>query len=231
LVNWGSSAGHCDETTKAWTGIIPEFYYDLISRIPPGMFLTIAILSERFSRTGDKFSDYKAISSGIAALITILLIGSSYALGTFISAPAKFVAMLYTSRTWRRTIDAEQQLFSKLKSQKPFESFDFSSPSKIKEQEARRLYRTVHDYLKLKDTQAKVVLPKLTAESSLCNNSAIAFLLYLIIHAFNCGWDKAISEWYLYLIGVLFVSALFWMASAKYYRAIESHVVYLRVQS
>ena len=31
---------------KSWTGSVPEFFYDLISRVPPGVFLVIAVLVE-----------------------------------------------------------------------------------------------------------------------------------------------------------------------------------------
>jgi hypothetical protein len=217
-----------EEQIKSWIGIIPEFYYDIISRIPPGSFLVLGVVYELFARNGDKLSNYTNLSGGVSVLLTILLIIASYTVGLFLNVPTKYLSMMYTSGIWRRIIKQEQSLFLSLKKKKEFKSFDLSPSSKINDEDARRLYRTIHDVLKLKNPQAKLFLPKLMAESALCNNFSFALFIFLILHAINCEWQKAISEWYVYLIGALFCIILVWMASARLYRALETHIVFLR---
>jgi hypothetical protein len=216
-----------NDPTKTWITIVPEFYYDLISRIPPGMFLILGVIFEILETHNKTISDYKDFNTAFVILFTILLLTAAYSVGLFINIPTKYLAMIYTAKAWRRVINDEKSLFKELKEQDIFKDFNFISPSTIKEHEARRLFRRVHDLLKLKDNQAKVILPKLTAESSLCSNTAFALIIYLIIHGINCGWDKVLTQWLAYLICLSLSFLLALLAGSKYYRAIETHIVFL----
>ena len=216
-----------DDPAKTWTTVVPEFYYDLISRIPPGVFLILGVIFEILESHNKTISDYKDFNTAVVILFTVLLLAAGYSVGLFINTPTKYFAMIYTAKAWRRVINDEQPLFKELKKQEIFKEFNFDSPSAIKEPEARRLFRRVHDLLKLKDNQAKVILPKLTAESSLCNNTAFALVIYLVIHGINCGWDKVLAQWFAYLACVIFSFLLVLLGGSKYYRAIETHIVFL----
>jgi hypothetical protein len=218
------------EPTVTWTSVVPEFYYDLISKIPPGVFLFLGLLYEVHMRAcGTSLMVYKDVNAGVVGLFTVLLIAGGYSLGIFISAPERYLAMRYTYRTMRQFVLSQQEIFKEAKKYPPFDSFDFSNPAGMSRDSLRSLYRTMHDFLKLTDPIAKATLPKMISESVLCNNSAIALGVYGLIHAAANSFVDVRAHWHLYVMGLIGCIVLWRFAWLKFQRAIETHVFYLKL--
>jgi hypothetical protein len=154
-----------EEAGKTWS-IIPEFFFDLISRIPAGIFLIL--LTTKFVVPDQaNFSDID-----LSKLFLLILFG--YSVGIMLSAPAKLLAKFYFKSVWKKYLEREKATLTKFLVVHPLENINSDSLTNLDNKQIQFIYRETHDYTKNNNEQAKVMLPKLSAESSVANNFAAA---------------------------------------------------------
>ena len=159
--------------SKEWAGIIPEFYYDIISRIPAGMVL-IAILA--FSVLSgyqiDKIGKW-LLEGGVGefplAFVFILYFGASYAITIPLTIFGPIARSSYSWIVWKSIKALYNTEIYELE-----QYYGYCA-------ETKKFYRMLHDKLKVLDVNARVLLPKLEAEVCLCDQMAVSFALGAIV--------------------------------------------------
>lgn len=178
-----------------WVSLIPEVYFDVISRIPPGVLLVIGLIYAVRPTLWHDLTPGQTTSGNPLqppyTLLFIFLIGAGYAAGIMLSVCGALLSRLY----FRRHFVAAANAFSKevrdwtwkLTSEAP-EAPDWLKLSKEELQEkCGVLYRRQHDHLKAGSRQAMALLPKMDAEAKLCGNtSAACFSLAVLLPAIRC---------------------------------------------
>ncbi len=159
-----------------WFKLIPEFHYDLISRIPPGTFLLLVIMwmVRPILNIFCEFWELDGIAFGSAFL---LLLGGGYVVGVILTPLGNFVSLTYTRLIWKAAI---------LSCKEPINWFcgmyQISYPKTFANY--RLFEHRVHDYLKTNNEQAMNVLSKMHAEAFLCNNFLPVLILIPIIDVY-----------------------------------------------
>ena len=202
--------------SKEWAGIIPEFYYDLISRIPAGMVL-IAILA--FS----VLSGYQIDEIGKWLLggeiggfpfvfVFILYFGASYAIAVPITILGPIVRLLYNRIVWQTIKVLYKTELHELEQRYGERA------------ETKKFYRLLHDELKVKDASARVLLPKLEAEVCLCDQMAVSFALgAIVLYANSVVSIKMISTFIYIAIGFLICGGY------RFHCLIARHISFSRI--
>lgn len=202
---------------------IPEFFFDIIARIPSGMLFSVLIYTVIYNQ------NLKEIWTNISFgnLLVVLLI--SYTVGILLSAPAKFMAKIYFKRVWKRIVKREKNVIDKFLLIHPLENIS-GNLDELDSTKYLYLYRETHDYSKNYNPIAKVMLPKLSAESSLANNLATAIILFLLLLLF-VDLSKIypiINIWnYFWLLPVC--ALLVWIAAERYDRLLGSQFSFLKI--
>jgi hypothetical protein len=78
--------------------VIPEVYYDLISRVPPGV-LVVASLYLLYVPRSSRIN-VEAITASGAALVLAGLLGSGYAVGLLISSLGDNIRQMHRRNDW-----------------------------------------------------------------------------------------------------------------------------------
>lgn len=175
---------------STWPALIPEFYYDLISRIPSGTLLLILLMYELIGEKGRQVAldlMRRGELEGIPfAGLFILLISGGYALGILISPLGHLIRRLYLSAVWKDLIKKQPELFSAV-----CQAYDIAVPASdlqtphpksfttLKARDFLKIYRLMHDHLKALDPQPRVLLPKMSAEAALCENLIAVVVVWL----------------------------------------------------
>ena len=92
------------------------------------------------------------------------------------------------------------------------------------------IYRKTHDFTKNKNSQAEVMLPKLSAECSVANNILASLIIFLAIYLINFFINNAnfhFSFWYIVVIALLF--GLFLIGRERFDRLLSSQLTYLEI--
>jgi uncharacterized membrane protein YobD (UPF0266 family) len=82
----------------------------------------------------------------------------------------------------------------------------------------RQIYRELHEFLKETDPQARLVLPKMNAESSLCSNLLVAFVIILPPLVMRHGWFSVSVIWSALALAVCLYASFY-----RTRRSIERH--------
>jgi hypothetical protein len=175
-----------------WPSLIPEIYYDLISRVPPGVLLFLALLV-----AGSRLSlgQIQSVSFGAATILLLLLVLAGYTLGILMTPLADIFHRTYKRSVWRETISKQdfgplvQLIDSNFNLCLPKNEKNELDVDKIERRHYDLLDRVMHDYLKGIDPQAKLILPKMRAEARLCDHLFVALLCVGRIMAY-CLWVK-----------------------------------------
>lgn len=185
--------------SKDWAAIIPEFYYDLISRIPAGMVLLsvigISVLSQ------DQMSVLKAwlfagkIEGFPFTIIFIIFFCTGYVVSIPLTMLGACVRKLYGHFIWaliKKAYAAEVQGLERQYESKADES---------------RFYCLIHDDLKQNNPHALLLLPKMSAEVSLCDNLTAAFVLAVLFVSIFSSVSIKFPAYFLCIATFCFVSA------------------------
>jgi len=220
-----------EETIKKNLGIIPEFYFDLISRIPAGIFLFVMVLLEFKCLPSLEGDWYLKIEVGFSFLILLSLLCIGQCLGIFLSVVGKHIARIFfTSNVWKKYAENDKELIFNFIDYQKIKSIDKEKFSEWKDNEYQKIYRESHDLIKDKNEKAMLLLPKLSAESSLCNNISASIFLSLIIHFIHRALYSSMNylSWNYYVWVVVVFLFVVWIAKERYDRLIKSHISFLR---
>jgi len=212
---------------KNWS-FIPEFYFDLISRIPPGIFLTLILLFEFGFFKSTNFDTFVKLEAGPSFLLLFASIITGQTLGIFLSAIGKKISeKIYSNKIFNNYRKQDFELFNwfietlKIK---------LEIPNKIDTKDSQFLYREITEFVKSNSGKSGIILPKLSAEASVCNNSVAAILVATIIHLLHCIFYSGDSfyHWSTYIWTILILSALLWIGKERYQRMIKTLIALLR---
>lgn len=164
--------------------LIPEIYYDLIARIPAGIFFVLAIIGCGGLFLPGEIFDFRNLSGLDLAptiILIILLFGAGYLVGIVTTFLGEFL-LPFRSHNWKKICPDHNKevgyFFGHIK-----ESIDLPTKegnldySQFKKSHYDKLDRRMHDFLKKIDIEGKTILPKTLAEVVLCNNLFWSFLL------------------------------------------------------
>lgn len=171
------------EEVREWASLIPEIYYDLIARIPAGTLLVLGILSyQRLLTSGAPFDLQKLrYSSGAFILVLlVLLLGTGYVASMLLTPLCSFLYGRYRPLLWKRYREEyEKEIVEFMQVvQLKFQSVQ---PSKLDLRQIEEFEQQMHDFLMAKSDHARVILPKMRAEASLCNNLTLVLSLFLLL--------------------------------------------------
>jgi hypothetical protein len=236
-------------------GILPEFYYDLISRILPGALLIGGVIF--FSGKIDSARALKLVLSltSTAAFVILVVCGTAaYVLGILLSVFHRGIRWLYIPGVWRPLLVRYAGLIKERQQELGLSHSDELFPdavgpaakrSLLARGKSRRianaavrslvqpLYSPLHDFLKTRDPQARLVLPKMSAETSLCDNLVVISLIISVIPLYRLmkAWPVAApvsqSSEIRTLLALWFISILcFVVARYRYAGLIQRHFAY-----
>jgi hypothetical protein len=213
-----------DKLTK-WASLVPEIYYDLIARVPPGTFLVVALMWVLgiFSNNGAfELKDIKDMSWAPTTASLFLLLGTGYVVGIILTPLGGIIGRTYWLHLWQKIgphynkwIVEFNNLFG---ADLPIDEDSNIQWHKLKRVHAHRLSRQLQEYVKDKNDQAKLILPKMSAESALCSNTVggIVILQFSLIVRMVQN-HEIMTEKLGVLLFITFVGLLsFW---ASYYRS------------
>ena len=177
--------GHAktEESAKASiTSLIPEVYYDLIARVPAGIVVIATILESILSALQVSAPSASTLlsASGIPVLtIAAASLGLAGIFGILLSPIADQLRALYWSRSWIAVTDqgpyrdiaavfhqAGNHILPRVNAWSSLSSFDLHG-----------IDRWIYDFLLMRNSIARTLLPKLRAEADLCSYLAAACLL------------------------------------------------------
>jgi hypothetical protein len=204
--------------------LIPEFFYDIISRIPPGILMIF--LSYEFIFT--KSVNDKMINFGFSELFLLILFG--YALGLILSTLGEQIGKLYYKYVWRNCYELDNGILKKFFKKHQVKNIDVANYKELKTKDWLQIHRHMHDYAKNYNKQAGKLLPKLHAESLIANNLAvviICFMLMLTIKHFHSG--NINHYWILIIVLSLFSIGLIFIGKERYSNLIERQFSYIKI--
>jgi hypothetical protein len=188
-----------DNPTKSFSGAIPEFFYDLIARIPAGILFIVLVLGNLGLL---KFCDLGKLSSASAGYVTallMLLIGAGYWVGIILHVFTALLGRCFNEWTWR--LDSGQRtIIDSALIMAPFDKLGIARLDYCRAQgktsfkkcygtDPNALYFVAHYFLKFNNRLAETSLPKKAAEVSLCFNTfhAIVFwIIFRLVRSFYC---------------------------------------------
>jgi hypothetical protein len=178
--------------------LVPEIFYDVIARIPPGTLLALAVISllkvDLFSSNGGyPLSGPNSINVATATILGILLLMAGYVIGlllTQIGAGIHHIYIVWFWRSWCNPDDYKAYVAI---------ATNYRVPGLEAEAE-RHIYecidRELHEYVKKGNNSASTIIPKMRAEMALCLNLAAGVLIYTICYTFAKSpgelWKKAL---------------------------------------
>ena len=210
---------------KSIPSLIPEVYYDLISRVPAGCILLAGLAGLVLDRNRNGFLDGVSKLNGSAVIAgSLLYIMAGYAAGLLLSSCGALLTDWYWPRLFRNVASHYNDTL-----QLAIKLFQVGDPqaknicSSLKDWECRSIYRQTHDYLKRNDMEAKLVIPKIQAEAALAANLACTVLLeffaYLLL---NHTWPGITAS----VIAVTVFALSWWCAIYRTRRLLERQFSY-----
>jgi hypothetical protein len=171
---------------------LPEFQYDLISRIIPGLILFTAI--------GLYFGLFPSYEKLLQASVAPVFAGSAFvimicwAIGICLSSPGSLLSRFRVISRWNNAI---QYISSEKLGKKPYETlkeiandysvlFPENKPEKINADWYDTLMTNMLDKLKTKDPHALKMIPKIAGESAFGFNLCAASIIWFIIVLLKC---------------------------------------------
>jgi hypothetical protein len=206
-------------TVQTLSSMIPEVYFDLISRVPPGVLLVLGIA---YSIRPTLLQDIapQQTTSGIHEppyiVLLLLLLGAGYAVGIMLTAFGSIFLKMYGSMQFIKIANSFSTELRDWIWQLTFTEQPPTSWDSLNKEQCINLYRRLHDHIKSKNRDAARILPKMSAEARLCENTAAAcfvfvvlfpiirlfrfhefhqfWLLLLLLLGFFCSWFAAIHR-------------------------------------
>jgi hypothetical protein len=223
-----------EEQVTKWANLVPEVYYDLIARVPPGTFVILALAKLYHTSFQDVFAQP---NTGAAVLFTILLLGSGYSVGVLLGPLGEFIVhRLGWLALWKSVSNNYAKITGQAKARfyadyAPFPStpvpiwklIQRSRARRLSTEQCQRMYRHIHEYLKGVDAQARVVLPKMQAEAGLCSNLAAGLIIVACAVAIR-HWPDLRNPALIWCLLSLCLAA--WAARFRTRRLMERHFSY-----
>lgn len=211
------------ENGSTLAAIVPEFFYDLIARILPGLVFAILLLvvsapdSLGFLR---ELAAQNKLQGVPFVLLFVVLIALSYALGILLGPLGAKVRDLYLPPVWRQVVGTTHLEFVKGYANRRGLSVSPDHEAIVAgldRKALKTLFRLLEDELKSKDPLGRVLLPKLHAETVFCDHLCVALLLVGTLAALLLFLDvlQPRAAWGTFM-AVLFGLALFAGWTAKY---------------
>jgi hypothetical protein len=223
--------------------LIPEFYYDLICRVPPGTLLA-AMLWWELAGAPARQGIVKLLQEGKVdwipfTLLFVALVGVGYSLGILISPLGRWVRGLYEKKVWVQVRnefpalfdaiwDTYKDSFSSTAGERGGSGQETRSTVERQESKAGKLYRLMDDDLKAGHPQARVLLPKLNAEAALCENlaaTAVAWCGIVIV----ANWGNV--AWLRILWTLVFAAVFAWAGCHMYSDFVRRQFSFFRIVS
>jgi hypothetical protein len=178
---------------KGWANAVPEMYFDLIGRVPPGLFLSIVLLVVFIPNIRDTARGISKAEWGPSLISIILLAFAAYSIGLLISPTGIWI----NRKRWRiawEAINKDNNQFNLL--QRVYADLQLGFPLATKWEDLSLeqrdfIYRHLHELLKINVPEAKLLLPRLAAELGFALNSIVALFIGSLLLLSN--W--AISNW------------------------------------
>jgi len=212
-----------DEPSGTWNQLVPELYYDLIGRIPAGVIFWLLVgawLAPTFTTVPLSIEHFPF---GVAFVILLLL---SYVIGIVIVPIRLLVHNCYRRWAWKKLCAGYAAELSCLTDR--FRSDvrvsdappDFVNMS-MSETDAFQAF--LHEDLKHNNAQARVLLPKMSAEVRLCDNLFTVGVGVGLAHLLTTWtWAQPIWVWCALAIGILALAA----APYRYLRLLQRRIAY-----
>jgi len=209
------------DSIQKGVGAVPEFYYDLISRVVPGgLFILVGALTFGTQPQFEAFAKaaHELQGLGFATVFLVVFAAGGYFAGMLLTPLGWVLALPTRTPVWYASRKKYADLIGYLRSILG----ESTSATSIGYWEYDRLDRQMHDILKDRNSQAKIFLPKLRAEAGLCHNAAGAVLLWLALEfGFTCTISSAIGP-----ASIIFGLSIF-AAFFREYRLMRRQFVYL----
>jgi hypothetical protein len=206
----GDSGAMADEEKLPQiASLIPEIYYDLIARIPPGMLLVLFSLG--FWLSCRKSPLTLRIDADDAFALLIVILGAAWAVGIMLSPIAYPVRRCFRGRIWRQLLADERNeaLINR-----------FGKPLGINLENrfggwAEIIDRRLQDYVQYELEHARMILPKMEAEGILATHFLAALIILPFLNLLFLGLLDQLPHgyywcWYFFLlapiVGAAFVS-------------------------
>jgi hypothetical protein len=209
---------------KTWTDAIPEFYFDLIGKIVPGVFLVLMIAGVLLPDGRKSMYAIAALPWGTMVCLLILLALASLQAGHLVSPLGEAAGRYFWRTEWG---EIARSNFHLLKASEVRLKLSFKLPDlaeNLSREQVVSIYRPLHQLLKKSDIEARVVLPKMAAELTLASNSVAVFAISLILLlAVGCRGPLPLS-----LLGMAAVLSSY-CSLVRTRRFIQRHFAYLAV--
>ncbi len=171
-----------DDTAQSWSNLVPEVFYDIISRIPAGAILIMTILSLSLNMPltdPDKgaLKIFSALLWAPATIFLILLLVASYAVGLMLTAFGHIHYIIF----WRKKLWREASGYYKIEAIAPWkEKLEKLASNQCDGDCIDIIDRDIHFWLKSRNPDAKRILPKMRAEAGLAHNGLAACTLAIV---------------------------------------------------
>jgi hypothetical protein len=207
-----------EEQSFSWASLIPEVYFDLIARVPAGATIVVATIGH--SEPLQIKAILAAHSFGPVFMLTLLVLLVSYVLGLLLTPLSGAISL--TSRRiiwfkWRR-IQGDYPDFIGL-----CRGFGFSVSDSPFLSELVKLELEMHEFLGIKNEDARSLLPKMRAEAELCNNLSVALFAVMVCDVILHGTSATTA---CLLLLSLYVAAV---GAYRIWRLLDRQVILLRV--
>lgn len=180
------------EQVGKWASLVPEIYYDLIARVPPGSLVVATLFVWLHPDPHSALIGLRELGWAPVTVLSVIAVGAAYACGELVGPWGDWVSSLYRFRIFRQVSAGHLPLMTFFR-QRFGEDVPDQEPDikKLSDSEVQRIYQQMHDFLKAANEQAKVLLPKSQAEAALCANLCGFVILFLL---FSGAWS--VSHWF-----------------------------------
>jgi hypothetical protein len=192
-----------DEPTKAWSSVVPEFYYDLISRIPPGILLSLLLLHEFGVPDGVTVTGLLDANAGFWAVLAVFGIGAGYSVGLILHVPGGVLGWLYLGGPRDRLSNFQRKVFIQALANPAFRNFKHPVDEELPRADYRDFLLAMGDLVKLRNKHARAMVPKMGAEAMFFYNAAIALSVECLVHMIHSFYLRVPPHW----IMLFFMSA------------------------
>lgn len=226
--------------------ILPEFYYDLLSRILPGSASLLAVLvAAGVVKPAIALERMLTLTSAPVVALYLALGTAGYIIGMVLTYFQWRIRWLYIPGVWRPLLRVYKPLILNRESELGPTDFGDDIELALAEQPSSnnavrklvpRLYGPLHDLLKEHHPQARFVLPKMNGEAGLCDNLAVGFLSASLVLCCRVvfrvqglqGFWRSSEMWS--VLGLWLAVILFFLVARHRYRAlIQRHFSYWSV--
>jgi hypothetical protein len=162
-------------TVTGMAALVPDVYFDLISRIPPGALVLGMLISQTAPNTMTApLVEMAKASWAHAIAVLFLALGASYVAGLMLSRIGLVFGARFFNAFVRSVNEADQSLLSK-----------FSEDIGLGPVDGKKItfwaaYKTLMEYLRVKEPAGQAIRTKMLAESALCVNLLAAISLALL---------------------------------------------------